>query len=82
MAIQELALEGGRFFAFGSIVAENSTLACKDPCSPNGDCSTFVRNSSWDNAHTSDPSSRGEKLGGEPSTLVQRAQHMGGSSNS
>jgi hypothetical protein len=40
-----------------------------------------VGNDSWDNAHTSNPSSRGEGLGGNPSTLVQHAQCTNGSSD-
>jgi hypothetical protein len=41
----------------------------------------LLRNSSWDNVRTFDSSSRGERLGGEPSTLVQLAQHTGESSD-
>jgi hypothetical protein len=58
------------FSTFGSTTAENGASACSDLCVPGRDCSTAARNGSWDNAHTSDPSSKGEKLGGEPSTLV------------
>jgi hypothetical protein len=81
MATQELALGGGKFFAFGSTIVGNGTLACNGLCVGGGDCSTTARNGSWDNAHTSNPSSRGERLGGEPSTLVQHVQHTGGSSD-
>jgi hypothetical protein len=78
MATQESAPGGGRFFVSGLIAAGNDTSACSDPCVPSRDCSIVVRNSSWDNAHTSDPSNLGERLGGEPSTLVQHAQPTGG----
>jgi hypothetical protein len=81
MIIQESAQRGGRFFASGSIVTGNGALACNDPCVPCEDCSTVVRNGSWDNAHTSDPSNRGERLDEESNTLVQHAQCTGGSSN-
>ncbi len=79
MDIQESTPGGGRFYAFSSTVTGNSTSICNDPCVPNEDYSTIVWNGSQDNAHTSDPSNSGERLGGEPSTLVQRAQRMGGS---
>jgi hypothetical protein len=72
---------GGRFFASGSTIIENGALACNDPCTPGEDCSTAARNGSCDNAHTSDPSSRGERPSKEPSALVQHAQHIGGSSD-
>ncbi len=81
MATPESAPRGGKFFASGSITARNSALACSDSCIPAEDCSITARNSSWDNAHTSDPSSRGKRLGRKPSILVQRAQHTGGSSD-
>jgi hypothetical protein len=71
MATQELALRGGKFFASGSTTVGNHAWACNDPCVPGGDYPTAVGNGSWDNAHTSDRSSRGERLGREPSTLVQ-----------
>ncbi len=80
MAILELTLGGGRFFASGSTTAGNGTSACSNACAPGMDYSTAVGNDSWDNAHTSDLSSRGKRLGEEPSTLVQRAQRTGGSS--
>jgi len=73
MATPESTLKGGRFSTFGSITARNSTSACNDPCTPGEDCSTATGNNSWDNAHTSDPSSKGKKLGKEPNTLVQHA---------
>jgi hypothetical protein len=78
MAIQESTLGGGKFSISGSIAVGNGASTCNDPCAPGGDCSTTARNGSWDNAHTLDPSSRGERLGGEPNTLVQRAQCIGG----
>jgi hypothetical protein len=78
MAIQKSAPGGGRFFASNSTVVGNGALACNNPCSIGEDCSTVIGNGSWDNAHTSDLSSKGERLGGEPSTLVQRAQRMVG----
>jgi hypothetical protein len=49
------------------------------PIRPSEDYSTAVRNNFWDNAHTSDLSSRGERLGREPNALVQHAQCTGGS---
>jgi len=81
MATPELAPRGGRFSAFGLITTGNGTSTCSDSCIPSGDYSTAIRNSSWDNAHTSDPSSRGKRLGGKPSTLVQCAQRTGGNLN-
>ncbi len=81
MAIPKSAPKGGRFFDFGLITAGNSALACSDSCAPGGDCSTVAGNSSWDNAHTSNPSSKGKRLGRERNTLLQRAQHTSGSSN-
>jgi hypothetical protein len=44
-----------------------------------GDYSIATGNGSWDNAHIFDPFSKSERLGGEPSTLVQCAQRTGGS---
>jgi hypothetical protein len=70
MVIQELALGGGKFCTFGSNVVGNDTLACSNPCAPGKDYLIAVRNDSWDNAHTFDLSSRGERLHEEPSTLV------------
>jgi hypothetical protein len=81
MAIQELAPRGGKFLAFGLIAVGNSTSAYSDPCVPGGDCLIAVENGFWDNAHTFDSSSKGERLGGKPNTLVQRAQCTGGSSH-
>jgi hypothetical protein len=81
MAIQELALEGGKFSAFGTTAVGNSASACNDLSVPGDDCSTTAGNGSWDNAHTFDSSNGGERLGREPSILVQRTQHMGGSSD-
>jgi hypothetical protein len=79
MATQESAPKGGKFFAFSSTAIRNSALACSDTCAPSGDCSTAIGNGYWDNTHTSDLSNRGERLGGEPSTLVQSAQRTSGS---
>jgi hypothetical protein len=79
MATQESAPGGGRFFTFGSTVVGNGALACSDPYVPGGDYLITAKNNSWDNAHTFDPSSRGEKLSGEPSILVQCAEHTSGS---
>jgi hypothetical protein len=81
MATQESALGGGRFFAFGSIVAGNGTSAGNDLYALGEDCSIAVGNGSWDNAHTSDSSSKGETLNREPNALVQHAQCTGGSSD-
>jgi hypothetical protein len=81
MVTQELTPGGGRFFASSSTAAGNNTSACNDPCTPSEDCSTATGNGSWDNTHTSDPSSKGERLGKELSTLVQRVQCTSGSSN-
>jgi hypothetical protein len=44
MAIQELALKGGRFFASGSIVARNGTLVCNNSCVLGRDYSIAVGN--------------------------------------
>ncbi len=81
MVIQESAPRGGRFSTSDSIATTNNASACNSSCVANEDYSTAVRNGSLDNAHTSDPSSRSERLGGKPSTLVQHAQHTSGSSN-
>jgi len=70
MATQESTPRGGKFSTSSSTAARNGALACNDPCVPGEDCSTAIRNSSCDNAHTSNLSSKGERLGGEPSTLV------------
>jgi hypothetical protein len=40
MAIQELALGGGKFSAFDSTVAGNNASTGNDPCVPGGDYST------------------------------------------
>jgi hypothetical protein len=37
MATPESVPRGGRFSAFGSIIAGNDTVACSDPCAPGGD---------------------------------------------
>jgi hypothetical protein len=70
MATQELAPGGGKFSTSGSTATGNNASACNDPCALSGDYSTTIRNGSWDNAHTFDPCSKGERLGGEPNTLV------------
>jgi hypothetical protein len=62
MATQALAPGGGRYFAFGSTIVGNDALACSDPCAPSEDCSIATGNNSWDNAHTSNSSSTGERL--------------------
>jgi hypothetical protein len=81
MATQESAPRGGRFSASSLIVVGNGTSACNGLCGAGGDCSTAIGNGSWNNAHTSDPSNKGERLGGEPSTLVQCALRTCGSSD-
>ncbi len=58
MATPKSAPGSGRFSAFGSITARNNILACNNPCTPSGDYSTAIGNSSWINAHTSDLSSK------------------------
>jgi hypothetical protein len=70
MATQESAPRGGKFSASGSTVVGNGASACSDPCAPSKDYSTAVGNGSWNNAHTSDPSSKGERSGRKPSALV------------
>jgi hypothetical protein len=70
MATQESTSGDGMFSAFGSTVAGNGASACRDLCTLGKDCSTAVGNGSWDNAHTSDLSSKGERLGRRPSALV------------
>jgi hypothetical protein len=79
MATRESTPRGGKFFASDSIAVGNNALSCNDLCALGRDCLITARNSSWDNAHTSDPSSRGERLGGKPNTLVQCAQRKVGS---
>jgi hypothetical protein len=81
MVILELAPRGGTFSTSSSITIGNDTSTCNDPCAPSEDYSIAAGNSSWVNAHTSDPSSKGKRLGGERSTLLQQAQHTNGSSN-
>jgi hypothetical protein len=78
MVTQELTLRGGKFYAFDSTIIRNDASTYSDPCAPGEDCLTVVGNGSWDIAHTFDPSSRGERLGREPNTLVQHTQHTGG----
>jgi hypothetical protein len=70
MAIQESTLRGGRFFTSGSTVIGNSASTYNNPCTLREDCSIAAGNGSWDNAHTSNLFNRGERLGGELSTLV------------
>jgi hypothetical protein len=79
MVTPKSASRGGKFFASNSITVGNGASTCSDPCAPGGDYSTIIGNSSWDNAYTSDPSSRGKRLDREPSTLVQHTQRTGGS---
>ncbi len=73
MATQKSTPGGGRFFASGLTIVENDTSAYNDPCALGKDCLIAGGNGSWDNTHTSDLFSRGERLGGKPSTLVQSA---------
>jgi len=70
MATQESALGGAKFFASSSTAVGNGALACNDPCALCEDYSIVTRNGSWDNAHTSYPSSKGERLDEKPNTLV------------
>ncbi len=63
MVILKSALGGGKFFASGSITIGNGVSTCNDPCAPGEDCSTIARNGSWDNAHRSNPSNMGKRLG-------------------
>jgi hypothetical protein len=64
MTTPELTLGGGRISTSGSTTVGNGASTCNDPCVPSGDCSIVTGNSSWDNAHTSDSSIRGKRLGG------------------
>ncbi len=80
MATLESTPGGGKFFASSSTIVGNGASTYNDPCVLGEDCSIVARNSSWNNAHTFNPSSKGKRLGGKPNTLVQCAQHMGGSS--
>jgi hypothetical protein len=61
MDTQESTPRGGRFFASGSIIVGNDALACSNPCVLGENYSVAVSNSFWDNAHTFDSSSRGER---------------------
>jgi hypothetical protein len=70
MTTQESTLGGGKFSTSGSTIAGNYASTCNDLCILSEDCSITIGNDSWDNAHTSDPSCRGERPGGEPSALV------------
>jgi hypothetical protein len=75
MAIQESAPRGGRFSASGSTIVVNDALTFNALCAPDEDCSTAVGKGSWDNAHTSSLSSRGERPSREPSALVQHTKY-------
>jgi hypothetical protein len=79
MATQESVPGGGKFSASGSIVARNSASSCSDSCAPSEDYSIAAGNGSWDNAHTSDPFSRGERPNKKPNALVEHTQRTGGS---
>ncbi len=79
MATQESTLGGGRFSASGSTIIKNGASMYNDMCVLGKDCLIATRNGSWDNAHTSDSFSRGERSSREPSVLVQCAQHTVGS---
>jgi hypothetical protein len=79
MATQESTLKGGNFSTSSSIVIGNGISTYSGSCTVGRACSTAAGNGSQDNAHISNPSSTGERLGREPSTLVQCAQPMGGS---
>jgi hypothetical protein len=79
VGLRQSALGGDKLFAFGSTTVRNNMSTCNDLCAQGGDYSTAVGNNYWDNVHTSDPSSRGKRLGGEPSTLMQHAQRTSGS---
>jgi hypothetical protein len=81
MATPESAPRGGRFSTSGSTIVGNDASACNDSCALGEDCSTIVGNDSWYDAHTSDLSNMGKRLGGEPSILVQCTQCTGGSSD-
>jgi len=65
MAILESTLGGGKFSASSSNTIGNGVSTCNNPCAPSKDYSTIARNGSWDNAHRSDPSNRGKRLGGD-----------------
>jgi hypothetical protein len=80
MVILKSAPRGGKFSTSSSTIVGNGALICNNLCVPGGDCLTVVGNSSYDNSHTSNSSNKGKRLGGKPSTLVQRAQRTGGSS--
>ncbi len=58
MATQESAPKGGRFFASNSTITGNGTSTCSDLCVLGEDYSIAAGNGSWENAHTSDLSSR------------------------
>jgi len=69
MAIQELALKGGKFSTSSSIVDKNDALTYSGPCTITRGYSIVTKNGSYYNAHTSDLFKKGERLGWEPSTL-------------
>jgi hypothetical protein len=79
MATQKLTLGGGRFSTSNSTVVGNDTSTCIDSCAPGEDYLIAIGNGSWDNAHTSDPSNKGQRPGRELNALVQHAEHIGGS---
>jgi len=79
MATPESTPRGGRFFASSSITTRNGASACNESCALGEDYSITTRNSSWDNVHTFDLSSKGKRSGRKPSILVQCTQRMGGS---
>jgi hypothetical protein len=77
MTTLESALRGGRFFASSLTTVGNSASTCNDPCVQAG-TAQLPMGTVRETKHTSDPSSKGKRLGGEPSTLVQCTQSMGG----
>jgi hypothetical protein len=77
--LKKQSQEVAGFSTFGSTITGNDASTCSDMCALGKDCSTAVGNGYSDNAHTSNPSSRGERLGREQSVLVQHAQCTCGS---
>jgi hypothetical protein len=71
MVIQESALKGGKFSTSDSTIIRNDASTCDNPCVPGEDYSTAIKNNFWDITHTFNLSSKGERLGREPSALVQ-----------
>jgi hypothetical protein len=80
MVILKSAPRSGKFSTSSSTIVGNGALTCNNSCVPGEDCLTVVGNSSYDNSHTSNSSNKGKRLGGKPSTLVQRTQRTDGSS--